>query len=116
MRAKTSLAIVMVSAICAIVPLSAVAQEFTVVVSRSIKNPKDNYVWVADCKGLNVKLATQTLSCSLTRQECDTGKCPFEQKSTDQAPFPLVIGISSHNPTCGWVWDPYAYRYVYRCW
>lgn len=116
MRTKTGFAIVIAAAICAIAPLSAMAQDFTVVVTRSAKNPKETYVWTANCAGLNVKSSKQVLSCTLERQECSPGKCPFETNSTDQAPWPVVIGISSYNPTCGWVWDPFAYRYVYRCW
>jgi hypothetical protein len=105
---------------CAVGPSTAVAQEFTVVIARDVKNPKDNYIWVvSDCtkgKSLNLKADTQTIECTLTRQECEPGNCKFEYKSDDQPPYPVTIGISSHNPTCGWVWDPYRYKYIYKCW
>lgn len=102
---------------CAVGPGTAVAQEFTVVVSRNVNNPKDAYVWVvSSCKSFTLKAAKQEIQCTLERLECDPGKCPFEYKSNDQPPFPVTIGISTTNPTCGWVWDPYRYKYIYRCW
>ncbi len=116
---RATLAGILLAGGCTLGAGTPVAQEFTVVVSRNVNNPKDAYVWVvSSCKSFTLKAAKQEIQCTLERLECDPGKCPFEYKSTEanQPPFPVTIGISTTNPTCGWVWDPYRYKYIYRCW
>lgn len=95
---------------------SAQAQEFVFVVARSATDPNAYWIWSAECKNLNVKASKQDkVVCDLTLPQCKPGACKFETRSDDKPPLPLVFGISSYNPTCGWVWDPYKKAYVYRC-
>jgi hypothetical protein len=89
--------------------------EFGFLVIRSAKDPYAYYIWSADCAKINLTDSReQRLQCTLQRNECKPGTCKFDSRSDDQPPLPLVFGISSYNPTCGWVWDPYRRVYVAR--
>ena len=101
---------------CTIVSASATAQDYaTFVVVRSLKDPKEYYVYIADsCKpNINFKASQQPMNCTLKKNECDPGKCKFDTNSTDLPPLALTFGISSYNPPCGWVFNWATGRYVY---
>ena len=133
MKLAYRLAGALLTAACVTLPSGATAEEVTFIV-HSVKDAKAQYgstttIWTANCgKELDVKLAKQQVACTLeqnTCEPCTSGDvkycrsqpkvCQFVLQSTDQPPTALTFGISTHNPTCYWAWDPYAWRYIYRC-
>ena len=117
----TSFLSVLFAAPFLLLPSLAMGQGYEVTfMVHMVKDPKAKYgsgatIWTANCAKLDVKLAKQSVSCTLEQNTC-TDKCTFTQQSTDLPPRAPVFGWSMTNPTCAWVFDPWAQRYVFRCW
>jgi hypothetical protein len=104
--------------VCAVLPANVAAQEIAFVVVRYGQNYQDYELFtLTNCKQpFALAKAGAQVACTLQRNECEPGKCKFDVKSTDYPPLALTFGVSSFNPTCGWVWDPRRQKYIYvRC-
>jgi hypothetical protein len=119
----TSFLSVLFAAPFLLLPSLAMGQEVSFIV-HMVKDPKEKLggyatILVADCGKVDVKAAKpQSVSCTVAPIATSTCayNCAFTQKSTDTPPFAAVFSWSTYNPTCAVVWDPWAQRYVYRCW
>lgn len=112
-RLKRSIALAAVL-IAACVPATVQPQEFAFLVVRSAKDAYAYNIWAADCGKVNLTTSDQKVACTLSRRECKPEECPFSRKSDDAAPLPLIFGISTYNPTCGQMWDPYRKVWIYK--
>jgi hypothetical protein len=118
----TGVSLASLAATCLLLPSLAMGQEVSFIV-HMVKDPKEKLggyatIYAAACGKVDPKaVKAQSVSCTLEpipTSTCTTN-CAFTQKSTDTPPFAPVFSWSMTNPTCVWVFDPWAQRYVYRC-
>lgn len=108
---------VLISFLALLPSACAQGQEATFLVHRS-KDPKQTQIWIASCPNINLTAEReQKLTCTFARNKCKQGECKFTTTpSINEAPVPLVFGISRFNPTCVWVFDPMRFEYTAYCW
>ena len=102
-------AVMLIAGACTLLPMNLAAQGKGFLV---LPEQKSSGIWAADCPALKPDSPTQKVTCTLTQDVCDSGKCGLEKMSTDTPLRALTFGKSQRSPTCIYVFDWASYRYV----